>query len=74
MELRGNFLRGGRLAAHELRPVIYNIRLSFKYNSPHMLALARLALNSYTEEQVHALLFCIIRLTSDGIRRLIERL
>ena len=57
-----------------VRIVVGNTPPSFANNPPHLLALARLALNSYTEEQVHALLFCITRLTSDGINRLIERL
>ena len=67
LELRRGFLRRGNTNGRWVRIVVGNTPPSFANNPPHLLALARLALNSYTEEQVHALLFCVTRLTSDGI-------
>ena len=74
LELRRMFLRDGRLNAGEMRFVIDHIPPAFQPNSPHMLALARIARNSYNADQVHALLFCFSRLTSNAIIRMINRM
>ena len=61
LELRRRFLEDGTLADDEMQFVLEYVPHAYNTNTFHFLALARLARNSYNEEEVSWILFCISR-------------
>ena len=54
--------------------VFENVQNAYESNSPHLRALAVLALDSYTNEQVVAILYCVSRLTRRALINFIDRI
>ena len=74
LALRCMFLRNGDLFPNQILCVFENVPHAYESNSPYLRALAILALDSYTNEQVVAILYCVSHLTRRALINFIDRI
>ena len=67
-------LINGYLLIENIQYLPNNIFFAYEFNSPYLRARAVFALNSYINEQVVALLFCVSHLTRREVKNFINRI
>ena len=74
LALRCMFLKNGDLFPNQILCVVENVPHGYESNSPYLRALTVFAVDSYTNEQVVAILFCVSRLTRRALINVIDRI